>query len=74
LNRLLPTSPCVPRQVDAWVLSGYGARGLAWSTLAAELLASLIDGEPPSERNLCDAVDPARFLLRPPRAGRCTEE
>ena len=58
--------PDVPRQPGAWVLSGYGARGLVWSALAAELLASQIEGEPlPLERNLCDAIDPARFLLRP---------
>lgn len=58
--------PAIPRQPGAWVLSGYGARGLVWSALAAELLASQIEGDPlPLERNLCDAIDPARFLLRP---------
>ncbi|ENO85835.1 bifunctional tRNA (5-methylaminomethyl-2-thiouridine)(34)-methyltransferase MnmD/FAD-dependent 5-carboxymethylaminomethyl-2-thiouridine(34) oxidoreductase MnmC [Thauera linaloolentis] len=63
--------PDIPRQPGAWVLSGYGARGLVWSAIAAELLASQLEGEPlPLERNLCDAVDPARFLLRAPRAGR----
>ena len=61
----------IPRQPGAYVLSGYGARGLVWSAIAAELLASQIEGDPlPLERDLCDAVDPARFLLRPPRAVR----
>ncbi len=61
----------IPRQPDAYVLSGYGARGLVWSAIAAELLASQLEGEPlPLERDLCEAVDPARFLLRPPRAQR----
>ena len=64
----------IPRQPGAYVLSGYGARGLVWSAIAAELLASQLEGEPlPLERDLCDAVDPARFLLRPPRAGRIEE-
>lgn len=52
------------------VLSGYGARGLVWSTLAAESLASALSDEPlPLERALWDALDPGRFLLRPPRPG-----
>ena len=64
----------IPRQPGAYVLSGYGARGLVWSAIAAELFASQLEGEPlPLERDLCDAVDPARFLLRPPRAGRIEE-
>jgi tRNA 5-methylaminomethyl-2-thiouridine biosynthesis bifunctional protein len=37
--------------------------------LGAELIASLIEGEPlPLEARLADAVDPARFLLRAMRA------
>lgn len=64
----------IPRQPGAWVLSGYGARGLVWSAIAAELLASQIEGEPlPLERNLCDAVNPARFRLRPPRTRHIEE-
>lgn len=58
----------LPRQPGLYALSGFGARGLVWSALAGELLACLITGEPlPVERELREAVDPARFLLRPPR-------
>ena len=61
----------LPRQAAAYVLSGYGARGLAWSEIAAELLASQLEGDPlPLERTICEALDPARFLLRAPVAGR----
>ena len=64
----------IPRQPGAYVLSGYGARGLAWSEIAAELLASQLEGDPlPLERELCEALDPARFLLRPTRGGRIQE-
>jgi len=48
----------------------YGSRGLVWAALAAELLASLLEGEPlPLEGMLADALDPARFTRRP-AAGR----
>ena len=54
------------RQPGLYALSGYGARGLVWSALAAELLASALEGDPaPLERDLLEAVDPARFVLRP---------
>jgi tRNA 5-methylaminomethyl-2-thiouridine biosynthesis bifunctional protein len=50
------------------VLSGFGARGLVWATLTAELLASRIAGEPlPLEADLVAAAAPARFLAKPPR-------
>ncbi len=46
-------------------LLGLGSRGLVWSSLMAELLASQITGEPlPLERALAEATDPARFLVR----------
>lgn len=48
-----------------YVLSGFGARGLTWASLAGELLVSLIEGEPlPLERELADAMDPRRFFTR----------
>jgi tRNA 5-methylaminomethyl-2-thiouridine biosynthesis bifunctional protein len=48
----------------------YGSRGLVWAALGAELIASQIEGEPwPIERDLCEAIDPARFLLRALRQG-----
>ncbi|MFU2488812.1 bifunctional tRNA (5-methylaminomethyl-2-thiouridine)(34)-methyltransferase MnmD/FAD-dependent 5-carboxymethylaminomethyl-2-thiouridine(34) oxidoreductase MnmC [Thauera sp. WH-1] len=62
------------RQPGLHVLSGYGARGLVWSALAAEALASALSGEPlPLERELWDALDPGRFLLRPARQGAIRE-
>ncbi|MGI4812087.1 MAG: bifunctional tRNA (5-methylaminomethyl-2-thiouridine)(34)-methyltransferase MnmD/FAD-dependent 5-carboxymethylaminomethyl-2-thiouridine(34) oxidoreductase MnmC [Janthinobacterium lividum] len=55
----------LPRTPGLYGAFGFGSRGLLWATLGAELLASLIEGEPaPVERALTDAVDPARFLLR----------
>ncbi|MCL2645302.1 MAG: FAD-dependent 5-carboxymethylaminomethyl-2-thiouridine(34) oxidoreductase MnmC, partial [Betaproteobacteria bacterium] len=46
-----------------YALSGFGARGLAWAALTAELLASRIEGEPlPLERELADAMNPRRFF------------
>ena len=55
--------------VERWpglhIASGYGARGLVWSLLMAELLTSQINGDPlPVEADLAAMVDPARFLLR----------
>lgn len=56
---------------DLYLLSGFGARGLVWSALCAELLACQISGEPlPLERELCDALDPARFARRAKAAAR----
>ena len=46
----------------------YGSRGLLWSTLAAEIIASELEGEPlPIEGALCDALSPARFARRAAR-------
>jgi tRNA 5-methylaminomethyl-2-thiouridine biosynthesis bifunctional protein len=55
----------MPRHSGLYGLLGYGARGLVWAPLAAELLASQLEGEPlPLPGDLVDAVDPARFALR----------
>ncbi len=46
----------------------YGSRGLLWAALAAEVLASKLEGDPmPIEGTLLNALDPARFARR---AGR----
>jgi tRNA 5-methylaminomethyl-2-thiouridine biosynthesis bifunctional protein len=46
----------------------YGSRGLLWASLAGELLASMLEGEPlPLERKLAAALAPERFLLREKR-------
>ena len=44
---------------------GYGSRGIAYSPLCAELLASMILGEPyPVSHQLQAALHPARFIIR----------
>ncbi len=68
-------APCkldeIPRHPGLWAISGFGSRGLVFAALMGETLASLLDGEPlPVEHDLWEALDPARFLLRPPRAAR----
>jgi tRNA 5-methylaminomethyl-2-thiouridine biosynthesis bifunctional protein len=61
----------VPRHPGLAGLLGYASRGLIWAPLAAELLASQLEGEPlPLEANLVDALDPARFVLRARRTSR----
>lgn len=43
----------------------YGSRGLLWAGMGAELLASVMDGEPlPLEAPLAAALDPGRFKRR----------
>jgi tRNA 5-methylaminomethyl-2-thiouridine biosynthesis bifunctional protein len=49
----------------------YGSRGLVWATLAAELIASELEGEPlPLEGSLADAMAPGRFAERAARRAR----
>jgi len=58
-RRVLPTLP------GLWIVAAFGGRGLLWSVLCAELLASRLDAEPaPLERPLADALDPGRFIRR----------
>lgn len=60
----------LPRQPGLFGLLGLGSRGLVWSALAAEALASQLDGDPmPLEGDLLDAMDPGRFRLRAHRRG-----
>jgi tRNA 5-methylaminomethyl-2-thiouridine biosynthesis bifunctional protein len=43
----------------------YGSRGLVWAALAAEIIASELEGEPlPLEGKLLDALHPQRFKKR----------
>lgn len=43
----------------------YGSRGIIWSALAAEIIASELEGEPlPVEGQLADALAPQRFARR----------
>jgi tRNA 5-methylaminomethyl-2-thiouridine biosynthesis bifunctional protein len=51
-------------------LIALGSRGLTWAALGAELVAGMIEGEPPPlESDLLDATDPGRFALRRLRRG-----
>lgn len=60
----------VPRHPGLYGLMGYGSRGMIWAPFAAELLASVLEGEPlPIERSLFDVIDPARFALKAYRRG-----
>ncbi len=60
----------LPRTPGLYGAFAFGSRGLVWSALAAELITAQIEGEPwPVERELADAIDPARFLLRALRQG-----
>ncbi|HYD61471.1 MAG TPA: bifunctional tRNA (5-methylaminomethyl-2-thiouridine)(34)-methyltransferase MnmD/FAD-dependent 5-carboxymethylaminomethyl-2-thiouridine(34) oxidoreductase MnmC [Noviherbaspirillum sp.] len=60
----------VPRLPGLYGLLAYGSRGMVWAPFTAELLASVLDGEPlPIERELAEALDPARFALKSHRRG-----
>jgi tRNA 5-methylaminomethyl-2-thiouridine biosynthesis bifunctional protein len=60
-NQRLPAQPRLP---GLWCVLGFGARGIVWSALMADLLLSRLEGEPlPLESDLVDACDPGRFLL-----------
>jgi tRNA 5-methylaminomethyl-2-thiouridine biosynthesis bifunctional protein len=55
----LPTLP------GLWIVGAFGGRGLLWSVLCAELLASRLEREPaPLERALAESLDPGRFIRR----------
>lgn len=59
-----PRLHALPRQPGLWCIQGFGARGIVWSMLMADLLLSQLEGEPlPLESDLVDALDPGRFLL-----------
>ena len=59
----LPTT--MPRLQGLYGAFAYGSRGLLWAGLGAELLASMLEGDPlPVETRLAEAMDPGRFLLR----------
>jgi tRNA 5-methylaminomethyl-2-thiouridine biosynthesis bifunctional protein len=60
----------LPRAPGLYGAFAYGSRGLVWALLGAELIASELEGEPcPLERDLAEALDPARYLLRALRQG-----
>lgn len=60
----------LPRAPGLYGSFAFGSRGLVWASLGAELVASQLEGEPwPIERDLAEALDPARYLLRALRQG-----
>ena len=60
----------LPRLAGVYVAGAYASRGLTWAALAAEVLACHISGAAvPLEKELLDAVDPARFALHAVRRG-----
>jgi tRNA 5-methylaminomethyl-2-thiouridine biosynthesis bifunctional protein len=55
----------LPLHPGLWCVQGFGARGIVWSALMADLLLSRLEGEPlPLENDLVNAIDPGRFLLK----------
>jgi tRNA 5-methylaminomethyl-2-thiouridine biosynthesis bifunctional protein len=49
------------------VATGLGARGLVWAPLCAEILVAALEDEPlPVERDLAEAIAPARFRAASP--------
>jgi tRNA 5-methylaminomethyl-2-thiouridine biosynthesis bifunctional protein len=60
----------LPRIPGLYGAFAFASRGLSWSALSAEALASELDGEPsPLSRSLLDAIDPGRFVLKALRRG-----
>ncbi|MBI5109681.1 MAG: bifunctional tRNA (5-methylaminomethyl-2-thiouridine)(34)-methyltransferase MnmD/FAD-dependent 5-carboxymethylaminomethyl-2-thiouridine(34) oxidoreductase MnmC [Rhodocyclales bacterium] len=56
-----------------WINNGFGARGLVFASICAELLASQIDGDPlPLEIDLVRALDPKRYGVRAQTRTRTT--
>jgi tRNA 5-methylaminomethyl-2-thiouridine biosynthesis bifunctional protein len=55
----------VPRRPGLFVFTALGSRGITWSALGAQVVASLVTGAPvPLAAGLLDAIDPARFISR----------
>jgi tRNA 5-methylaminomethyl-2-thiouridine biosynthesis bifunctional protein len=60
----------MPRLPGLFCAIAFASRGLAWTALAAECLASQLEGEPlPLEATLVDAIDPGRFAVKRARRG-----
>jgi tRNA 5-methylaminomethyl-2-thiouridine biosynthesis bifunctional protein len=60
----------LPRIRGLYGAFAFASRGLSWSALAAEALASELDAEPaPLSRALLDAIDPGRFIVKSLRRG-----
>lgn len=61
----LPLIGALPAETGLYAALGFGARGISWSGLAGEMIASWLSAEPlPVGQDLLAAVDPARFAQR----------
>jgi len=61
----LPVLGELPSEPGLFACLALGSRGMTWGALAAEIVASRIDGDPmPVERDLLTAVDAGRFGKR----------
>jgi tRNA 5-methylaminomethyl-2-thiouridine biosynthesis bifunctional protein len=61
----------LPRRSHLYASFALGSRGLTFAALAGEMIAAQIEGEPaPLERDLANALDPGRVLLRRLRKGQ----
>ena len=59
------TLPALRVKPGEWIFTGFGSRGVTFSSLGAEILASLMVGDPmPIEQNLSFHLHPARFYIR----------
>jgi tRNA 5-methylaminomethyl-2-thiouridine biosynthesis bifunctional protein len=55
----------MPARPGLWCAQGFGSRGIVWSALMADFLASRMNGDPlPLEYDLVHAIAPERFLLK----------
>lgn len=55
----LPEIGPVDAEATLWLACAYGSRGLSWMTLAGEVMAARLEGEPlPLERDLLSALRP----------------
>jgi len=55
----------IAREPGLWIAAGFGSRGITHATLAGEVLAAWLMGDPlPLPSELLDAIDPARFAAR----------
>jgi len=61
----LPLVGPLSASAGLWIIDGFGARGLVFAAICAELLASQIGGEPlPLEADLVGALAPMRFAKK----------
>jgi tRNA 5-methylaminomethyl-2-thiouridine biosynthesis bifunctional protein len=59
----LPALGHLPAEPGLFACLALGSRGMTWAALAAEIVASRIDGDPmPVERDLLAALDVGRFI------------